>query len=85
MLEMEVAERKQMLFQQQLAFSTLIEMLKSIQTEIGKENSMSSEVVVAANQAHPSSESSSGDHVNNAKMKVKPKERHISTFFCQGY
>lgn len=78
-LEMEVAETKQMLSQQQLALSSLTEMLKSIQTEIGKKNDASSDVVDAANRARPTS----GDDVNKAKTKVKPIERRISTFFAE--
>lgn len=82
-LEMEVAETKQMLSQQQLALSTLTETLKSIQTEMGKKNSASPEVVDAANQARPTSGSSSGVDVNKAKTKVNSTERRISTFFAE--
>ena len=82
-LEMEVAETKQMLSQQQLALSTLTETLKSIQTEMGKKNSASPEVVDAANQARPTSGSSSGVDVNKVKTKVNSTERRISTFFAE--
>lgn len=69
-LKFEVAETKQMLTQQQLALSSLTETLKSIQTEIGKRNDATLDVVQLAD-------------VNKEKMKVKSTERQSSTFFVE--
>ncbi|MCG8047947.1 MAG: hypothetical protein N0E48_20400 [Candidatus Thiodiazotropha endolucinida] len=78
-LEMEVAQTKQMLSQQQIALSTLTETLKSIQTDLGKKNVASSEIVDLANQAHTSTGSGTGVEVN----KDNPIKRRISTFFSK--
>ena len=53
-LEMEVAETKQMLSQQQTALSALTETIKSLQTEIGRKNNGATDGDGMTNQVRPS-------------------------------
>ena len=69
-LEMEVAETKQMLYQQQTVLSSLTETLKSIQSDMGKRNDTTPINADTTNQVRPISGSSSGVEVNTAKTKV---------------
>ena len=77
-LEMEVAETKQMLSQQQMTLSKLSDTLESLQSNMGRRNDPAPE---DANQACPTSGSSSGVEVNKAKVNSKSPEKYVSSFF----
>lgn len=82
-LEMEVAETKQMLCQQQTVLSSLSETLKSIQSEMGKRNDSAPDIEETTNQVRPTSGSSPGVEVNKAKTKVSRKRGKFLSFFTQ--
>ena len=73
-LEMEVAETKQMLSQQQVALSALTETIKSLQTEIGKKNNGTANGDETTNQVRPST--GNGVDVNKSTRKSKVHQRH---------